>query len=129
MPESRHNHPLPMSVVLNFKFDSNGKIAKRKVRMTIAGHPGAVTKGIHYQETYSATPVRHTNRLLQAIMVLNRWKRLTLDVRQAFLNADLEEGRKFAVRYPSGLRHWGFTPGFTFCCTFAIFGDLCCLQT
>ena len=99
-------HPLPMSVVLNFKFDSDGKIAKRKVRMTIAGHPGAVTKGIHYQETYSATPVQHTNRLLQAIMVLNRWKRLTLDVRQAFLNADLEEGRKFAVRYPSGLRRY-----------------------
>ena len=39
-------------------------------------------------------------------MVLNRWKRLTLDVRQAFLNADLEEGRKFAVRYPSGLRRY-----------------------
>ena len=72
-------HPLPMSVVLNFKFDSDGKIAKRKVRMTIAGHPGAVTKGIHYQETYSATSVQHTNRLLQAIMVLNKWKRLTLN--------------------------------------------------
>ena len=98
--------PIPLSVVLDFKTDSEGKINKFKTRMAIAGHPGILTKGVHYDKTYSPTPVQHTNKILQALMVRFQWKRLILDVSQAFLNSELEENQKFAIRYPTVLRRF-----------------------
>ena len=64
-------------------------------------------KGEHYCDTYAATPVGDTAKVLQALMVLLKLVRKAFDIVQAYLHADMEEGYdKIILEYPVGYQEW-----------------------
>jgi len=91
--------PLPLSVVCDHKYDKGGNLDRLKVRMAIAGHPGNMQRGVHYDQTFAATPGQHSSRVLQAIMVRNKYKRLAWDIKQAYCWAEVDSNELFAVKY------------------------------
>jgi len=94
---------IPLSVVLDHKY-IDGILDRLKVRMAVSGHSGNMQKGIHFDKTFSAAPNQHTARLLQALMVDNRWKRMSFDIKQAYIHAELPPGKLIALKYPEGFR-------------------------
>ena len=97
--------PVPLSICLTHKW-KDGILEKLKTRMCIAGHPGNVTKGIHYTDVFSASPNQHTERLLQAMLVNLHLYVLTWDVKMAYTWAPVEPGERIAVEYPSGFKRF-----------------------
>lgn len=95
--------PVPCSTALTHKY-KDGVLEKLKTRICIAGHRGNVTKGIHYTDVFSPSPVQHTERLLQAMMVNFHLERFTMDVKMAYTNAPLPPGERIAVVYPDGFK-------------------------
>jgi hypothetical protein len=94
--------PIPLSVCLTHKFDKEGVLDRLKVRMAIAGHPGNMQRGVHYDKTFAATPGQHSNRMLQALLVRNKWNRLTWDIKMAYCWAEVPANELFAIKYPKG---------------------------
>ena len=43
--------PIPLSIVLDHKYSKEGELERLKVRMAIAGHPGNMQRGVHYDKT------------------------------------------------------------------------------
>ena len=95
--------PIPLSVVLDHKY-TDGTLSRRKVRMAISGHPGNMQKGVHFHETFAASPNQHTMRMLQALCVIRGYKRLSFDIKQAYTRAEIPPGDLIALRYPVGFR-------------------------
>ena len=54
--------PIPLSVVPDHKY-TDGILSRCKVRMAISGHPGNMQKGVHFHETFAASPNQHTMRM------------------------------------------------------------------
>ena len=99
------SRPVPCSTVFDHKW-KDGKLEKLKTRICIAGHQGNVKQGIHYDKVFSASPVQHTERMLQALRVNLRLENLAWDIAQAYTWADLPRGERIAVVYPSGFRRY-----------------------
>jgi hypothetical protein len=95
--------PIPCSIALTHKY-KDGILTRLKTRICIAGHRGNVTKGIHYHEVFSPSPVQHTERLLQAMMVNLHLHNLAWDIKMAYTWAPLPEGERVAVIYPEGFK-------------------------
>lgn len=95
-------NPIPMSVVLCFKYDKDGKIDRYKTRMALAGHKGNMQKGVHYDKTYASCPDTHATRMLQAMVVKYGLIRSAFDIEQAYCQASMPENEQVAVRYPQG---------------------------
>ena len=66
---------IPLSIVLDHKYDEYGTLQRLKTRMALSGHPGNMQKGVHFKETFSASPNHCSARLLQALCAVKRWKR------------------------------------------------------
>jgi len=49
--------PVPCSTALTHKY-KDGILEKLKTRICIAGHKGNVTKGIHYSDVFSPSPIQ-----------------------------------------------------------------------
>lgn len=103
--------PVPIGTVFDHKYDTlTGLIRDEgglKSRMALKGHPGNMFKDVHYTDTYAATPVGETERVLQAEMVKRRLKRLAFDIAQAYCHANMEEGYdKIILTYPDGYQEW-----------------------
>jgi site-specific DNA-cytosine methylase len=99
-------NPIPFSICLTYKYDKDGSIDRYKSRFALAGHKGNMQQGIHFDKTYSSTPIQHTTKILQAIMVKYKLHRLAFDIKQAYCQADMPEGQQMAVRYPEGFRRY-----------------------
>ena len=99
-------NPIPFSICLTYKYDKDGSIDRYKSRFALAGHKGNMQQGIHFDKTYSSTPIQHTTKILQAIMVKHKLHRLAFDIKQAYCQADMPEGQQIAVRYPEGFRRY-----------------------
>ena len=95
--------PVPCSTALTHKY-KDWKLDKLKTRICIAGHPGNVKKGIHYDEVFSPAPFQHTERFLQAMWANLRLANLTWDIKQAYTWAPLPPGERIAVVYPDGFK-------------------------
>ena len=67
--------------------------------MAVAGHPGNMQKGIHYDKTFAATPGQNASRILQAILVRYKWKRKCFDIKQAYCWAKLPDDKLIALKY------------------------------
>ena len=104
-------NPIPLSICLTYKYDKEGNIERYKTRMALAGHRGNMQKGVHYEKTYASTPNQHTSKILQAIMVRHRMKRLTFDIKQAYCQAKMPDDKLIAVRYPEGFRRYDSETG------------------
>lgn len=99
-------NPIPFSICLTYKYDKEGNIDRYKTRMALAGHRGNMQKGVHFEKTYASTPNQHTSKILQAIMVKYRLRRLTFDIKQAYCQAMMPDDQLIAVRYPEGFRRY-----------------------
>ena len=82
-------NPIPFSICLTYKHDKDGNIDRYKSRFALAGHSGNMQKGVHFDKTYASTPIQHTCKMLQAIMVKHKLHRLTFDIKMAYCQADL----------------------------------------
>ena len=103
--------PISLSVVLDHKYKDTGDkglfLDRLKVRMCIAGHAGNLKRHIDYSKTFAPSPNQHTMRLLQSILVANRWHRFSFDITQAYLHAELgPEDAPVVVRYPDGFKRY-----------------------
>ena len=94
--------PMHTSMALKYKTDVNGCIERRKVRMALAGHKGAMTKGVDYDEVFSPSPNQNTARLMQALLVKHNLHRMCWDIKLAYCNAPLPNNEMIAIRYPRG---------------------------
>jgi len=99
-----HSKPVGMRVILSVKYHPDGSIEKYKARNVIQGHPGAMFKGVHYNETFSASPKPETTRALMAAFVGKKMYRKCSDIETAYLWGRSAEEYLIAVRYPEGLR-------------------------
>ena len=97
-----YRDPMNVSMALKYKLDVNGCIERRKVRMALAGHPGAMTKGVDYNEVFSPSPNQNTARLMQALLVSRNLHRKCWDIKLAYCNAPLPNNEMIAIRYPRG---------------------------
>ena len=107
--------PVPCSTALTHKWKETpegGKILdKLKSRICIAGHKGNVTKGIHYHEVFSPSPIQYTERFLQALRVNLHLENIALDICQAYTWAPLPKGERIAVVYPDGFKRKSHVDG------------------
>ena len=71
-----------------WKVDKDGYIVKPKARLVAKGFSEVHTIG--FLETYAPTPAASSVKLLVAIAVKNDWELRQLDVKQAFIQADLD---------------------------------------
>ena len=92
--------------MLDHKYSKEGELERLKVRMAIAGHPGNVQRGLHYDKTFAATPCQNSSRILQALLVRNRWSRLTWDIKQAYCWAEVPDNELFALKCPKGFERF-----------------------
>jgi hypothetical protein len=93
---------VPLGLYLTEKYDENGELLREKARAAIKGHKGNMQKGIHYFETYAATPQPETARILVCIALRHNWKRRAWDVELAYAWADLPVNERLALAYPKG---------------------------
>ena len=97
--------PIPMSV--GFVIKTKNNIFERcKVRCCLAGHSGNMKRGIHYEETFAASPNQHSMRLLQALLVKHKWYRKSFDIKQAYLHAPLDKSQYVSIKYPKGFEQF-----------------------
>ena len=105
------SRPVPLGEYYECKFGSEGELTKRKARMPVQGHPGNMQKGIHYSETFAATPRESSARLLCALVALLNLSRLSFDITKAYCWADLPPGELIALRYPSAFQEYDTITG------------------
>ena len=65
-----------------------------------------MTKGIHFNEMYAATPKENSSRVLCALVVLMNLIRLCFDITKAYCWANLPPGELIALRYPDGYQQY-----------------------
>src|SRR6266481_4295439 len=75
--------------VYRLKCDATGKIVKYKARLVAQGFTQAL--GIDFNETFAPVAKLTSNRIILALAALNDWEVHQVDVKNAYLNADLDE--------------------------------------
>jgi hypothetical protein len=76
--------PVPLGEYYECKFGEDGELSKRKARIPVQGHPCNTTKGVQYNETFSATPKESSSRSMCALVALLNLKRLSFDITKAY---------------------------------------------
>ena len=76
-------------------------LERLKARMVVQGRPTVMTKHVHYEETFSATPKLEMCRLAGVLRVLLKLESLCFDVSNAFGWA--KRGKPMALHYPRGM--------------------------
>jgi site-specific DNA-cytosine methylase len=97
---------VPCGQYFENKFGVDGQITKHKNRIAIQGHPGNMQKGIHYNETFAATPRESTARIMCAMVVYLNLVRRAFDITKAFCWADRLKGDLMALKYPEGYKQF-----------------------
>ena len=97
---------VPLGTYYEVKFGDNGQQVKKKTRIAVKGHPGNMTKGVHFNETFAATPKENSSRILCGLVVLLNLTRLCFDITKAYCWAELPPGELIALRYPDGYKQY-----------------------
>ena len=98
--------PQPMVSAHDFKYDIDGVINQLKTRWALQGHRGNMQKGVHFWDTFSATPREDTARALQAMLVMKQLKRRAADIEKAYCWADLPKDQWLIASYPVGFEKY-----------------------
>ncbi|KAK8921057.1 hypothetical protein KSP39_PZI020242 [Platanthera zijinensis] len=75
--------------VYTVKQNQDGVVERYKARLVAQGYTQA--KGIDYQDTFAPVAKMNSIRVLFSVVASRRWELLQLDIKNAFLNGDLEE--------------------------------------
>ena len=103
--------PVPCAPYYERKYGADGECTKKKTRIAIQGHPGNMQKGVHYHETFSATPREGTARILCALVCKLNLTRAAFDITKAYCWADLPPGELIALYYPEGFKEFDKVTG------------------
>ncbi|GKV53176.1 hypothetical protein SLEP1_g59714, partial [Rubroshorea leprosula] len=87
--------------VYKIKTRSDGSVERYKARLVAKGFTQEY--GIDYEETFAPIARLTSVRSLLAIAAIRRWKLFQMNVKNAFLNGDLEE--EVYMKPPPGLHH------------------------
>ena len=98
--------PVPMNLLFDVKYHPDGSVDKYKVRCVQAGHRGHLVPGVHFHNTFAASPQMLSTRLCQALRVLKGWTSCPFDICTAYLHAETREDEKYPIRYPEGMREY-----------------------
>ena len=88
-------------------FMASGKVTtevtfdKTKARVVAVGNKRNMQQGLHYHETFAATPKTETSNVLSSIVVELKLKQKAFDIKNAFCWA--EQKIKLALDYPFGM--------------------------
>ena len=96
--------PVDCGGIYSVKSDPAGGYSKHKYRFVLKGHPGNVTQGVNYWETFSATPNAATERILMFLVAQLGLFWAALDVSTAYLFGKVEERERVPCRMPKELR-------------------------
>ena len=104
------HRPMPAGLIFDQKIEPDGEtFDKNKGRLVINGTPHNMKRSFgpnYIYETYSSTPDVASNRLMQALMVLNGWTRVDFDIVSAYLAADLPAEEQVPVQMQKGMREY-----------------------
>ncbi|KAL5564967.1 hypothetical protein UlMin_028131 [Ulmus minor] len=97
----RGKKPVGCKWIFTFKYKADGSIERFKARLVAKGFTQSY--GIDYQETFALVCKLNTVWVLLSLAVNQDWPLNQLDVKNAFLNRDLEE--EVYIRVPPGLEN------------------------
>lgn len=98
--------PVPIGFYFDLKTDSLGSIARKKSRAAIPGHSGNMQKGVHFDETFAATPHPETACILICLAIRHNLKRRAWDVKKAYFCASIPADKRIGLRYPEGFKRY-----------------------
>ena len=101
---------IPSRLVFTTKRFPDRTIDRLKVRRVIQGHKWAMKKGVHYDESFTASPTLGTIRLMQALSIGHGMLPHAFDISCAYQNAPAI-GPKLAIKYPKGMERLDPTTG------------------
>ena len=90
--------PVDVGPIWSIKSDPSGNYDKHKCRYVLKGHPGALTQGINYWDTFSATPNAASERLLMFLVAQFGLLWAALDVSTAYLFGKVEVKERVTCR-------------------------------
>lgn len=95
-----HSRPIPSGVILRVKRNENGDVARLKARLVARGNLQTKSHS-SYASLYAPVASFDLVRLLLTLSVQFGWYRYQLDVKGAFLYADLPSGTEVYLRLPT----------------------------
>ena len=101
--------PMPCRLLYELKRHADGSIDKYKSRLVQQGTKHNMKRAFgpdHIYETYSAAPDLPTNRIMQALMVLNGWYPVCFDIALAYLAAEIPDDERVPVQLDKGLQEY-----------------------
>ena len=102
--------PMPAGLIFDQKIKPDGEtFDKNKGRLVINGTPHNMKRSFgpnYIYETYSSTPDVASNRVMQALMVVNGYDRLDFDIVAAYLAADLPDEERVPIQMQKGMREY-----------------------
>ena len=83
------------------KYNTNGSVERYKVRLVAQGF--TQTYGVDYEETFAPVAKLNSIRMLLSLFVNLEWSLFQFDIKNAFLNGDLNE--EIYMKIPLGFEH------------------------
>ena len=99
-----HSKPVPLGMYFDEKLNKMGDIEREKARAAIQGHRGNMQKGVHFFDTFAATPQEESIRVLAILTVKYNLKRRAYDIVKAYCWAKIPKSERIALRYPEGFK-------------------------
>mgnify|MGYP002629519686 FL=1 len=102
-----HTTTVPLSIVLDHKFDEKGDLKALKTRLAVRGTKKHMRPGEHYSpNTYASTPNMNTTRLLMALVIKMSLHQLCWDITKAYVWAPLADHERIILQYPRGFERF-----------------------